>query len=130
MSELNTTAANAESHVSEINPRQADLKRRIVGIMAEASAEADEVRAAKEAMHSARQDALEEIVVGYRALVAIADLVGLGGGRSNMNYRKTLDTVACDDLADLLTVVHRSIGKPLEETGFAESLTCRVGAQS
>lgn len=102
---------------------RADLDRKaavekLAGILTEASA-------AAKATQQARQDALEEIADGYRALCAVTDLVFLGAGRSDMGYRHTLDSIDAENMGFLLNLVARKIGKPLEETQFAELLTCQ-----
>lgn len=96
---------------------------RIAKIMADASAESEAIRTANAAKESARKDALEEIANGYQALLAIVDLVYMGGGRDNSGYRNDMGIVTCDDMGALLRLVARSIGAPLEKIGFAEPLT-------
>lgn len=81
----------------------------------------EDAKRKREAIQMERQDALEDIEIGYRALTAVADLLLLGGHIPGTGQRPTLEMVACDDLRCLLALVARSIGEPLERTGFVSS---------
>jgi len=77
-----------------------------------------------EANQQTKQDALEEIGNGYMALCAVADLIGARGGRDREGYLKDLGDVTADDLAQLLGIIARQIGTPLERIGFAMPRHC------